>query len=385
MTMYPYRPLLGITERLSWLTSVHLSQDHTEQRVKHRLIPRQYYTYTHSIVDTQIPRFDGFVWKHQTTAMTLPLWTDATQLGTATTAGSTFVTVATANALYSTDASLVMWGDSTTHEEIAIQSVASSGVHTTGLTNAWTTAAWVMPAHTATINQPANISNTMHNQATAEVSFRVTDNVNVTAGVAATTYQSLDLFEDRPTIAQPLSRTIDWDRAEVDGKTGPVVVDTRSDFPDKVRSLQYVKGTRADIWTMRQWLYRRTGRIRPFWMPTFQNDALLASAASSGDSTVTITDINYRNYYTEHTEHKDITFIDTSDNLINRRITGSSAGAGNTEVLTLDSALGVAASTSYFKQICFLQRSRLDADAIEFAWDTNTRANIAFNTRLVVG
>jgi len=120
-------------------------------------------------------------------------------------------------------------------------------------------------------------------------------------------------------------------------------------------------------------------------MPTFQNDALLASAASSGDSTVTITDINYRNYYTEHTEHKDITFIDTSDNLINRRITGSSAGAGNTEVLTLDSALGVAASTSYFKQICFLQRSRLDADAIEFAWDTNTRANIAFNTRLVVG
>ena len=385
MTMYPYRPLLGITERLSWLTSISPSQDHTEQRSKKRLIPRQFYTYRHSIIDTQIPRFDGFVWKHQTTALTLPLWTDATQLGTATTAGSTFVTVATANALYSTDASLVMWSDSKTHEEIAITSVSSSGIHTTGMVSAWTTEAWVMPAHTATINQPANIGNPMHNQATAEVSFRLTDNVNVTAGVAATTYQSLDLFTDRPTIAQPLSRSIDWDRAEVDGQTGPVVVDTRSDFPDKVRSLKYVKGTRADIWTLRQWLYRRTGRIRPFWMPTFQDDAQLASAASSGDSTVTITDIKYRDYYTEHTEHKDIAFIKDDDTFINRRITGSSAGAGDTEVLTLDSALGVAASTSFFKQICFLQRSRLDADAIEFAWDTNTQANVAFNTRLVVG
>jgi hypothetical protein len=59
--------------------------------------------------------------------------------------------------------------------------------------------------------------------------------------------------------------------------------------------------------------------------------------------------------------------------MIYRRITGSNDPGNGTEVLTLDSALGVAVPAAT-TMVCFLHLVRLASDAVEVLWHHQTLA-----------
>lgn len=113
-------------------------------------------------------------------------------------------------------------------------------------------------------------------------------------------------------------------------------------------------------WTLREWLYRRAGRFRGFWHPSFEADLKLVSTGAIS-TTLNVDDDGYIVYGTQHRHIA----IEATTGWLARTVTNA-VRAGSTAQLTLNASLGVNASV--IKRICWLGFKRLNSDSVELNW-----------------
>ncbi len=119
------------------------------------------------------------------------------------------------------------------------------------------------------------------------------------------------------------------------------------------------------------WLYARAGTLNPLWVPSMQSDF---EVVATGAFTLTVEGQQYLTEYKGTNHRRDVAFIYNDNTMVIRRIVGYVA-AGANETLTLDTGTP---TTVNLRTVSFLKFSTLAADALEFAWLTDTRARTAW-------
>jgi len=112
----------------------------------------------------------------------------------------------------------------------------------------------------------------------------------------------------------------------------------------------------------REFLYRRAGRFRRFWAPTFENDLRLKS---TGAITTTI-DIESDSFIDHAEIRTHFAFLDNAGTWHPRAISDPVQTDAETVTLTLDSSLGLDAEN--IAMVSYLGMNRLDNDRVQLTW-----------------
>lgn len=99
----------------------------------------------------------------------------------------------------------------------------------------------------------------------------------------------------------------------------------------------------------------------------------MAVDATATDANVIVQETGYTKHQFSKASRRQLAFILSDGSTVYRTVTGSTAPGNGTEVLTLDSAVGVAipAATT---MVAFLHLVRLESDVVEVKWHHQTLA-----------
>jgi hypothetical protein len=124
------------------------------------------------------------------------------------------------------------------------------------------------------------------------------------------------------------------------------------------------------IWEFRLWLHRRAGRIRPFYMPTYETNFTILSEGTLSDE-IEVRNDDFTNIASDRTR---ICVLDTSGTWYFRTITSSEVIESGNDTITLDSTLDIDVDDVVF--MGYIGLKRLTSDTAEFTWYANNVAAI---------
>jgi hypothetical protein len=107
------------------------------------------------------------------------------------------------------------------------------------------------------------------------------------------------------------------------------------------------------------------------------------AAMAADDTTITVEDQGFRNFFVGLDGRQDIAILLKDGTWYFRGITAIDAADTGEETLTIDSAFDAAVAVSDISIAMFLEKSRLDADAVEIQWLTDSIAQAALPIRSV--
>lgn len=108
------------------------------------------------------------------------------------------------------------------------------------------------------------------------------------------------------------------------------------------------------------------GRVGELWLPSWNKDFFLTANIGASDTTINIQDCSYTTYYpaTPGTGRY-LFFYVNSATWYARKVT-----SGSNSQLVIESALGMAYTTSQIKYLCILYLVRFDVDELDWSFIT---------------
>lgn len=130
---------------------------------------------------------------------------------------------------------------------------------------------------------------------------------------------------------------------------------------DKGRTVASFAQGRPAKWALRQWVHARRGRLRAFWLPTWNADMRPSSPVSPSDTTITI-----HNEVWREAGVKCILVESNDGTQVIRKVTGITLSGAN-EIVSLSSQLGV----SSVRLVSVVDLVRLDQDTVTLKHQPN--------------
>lgn len=357
-TMVTYQPRAPLQETLAWLTDVQTSKDGTESRTQLRIKARQQLQMRYPVDNEAMRRAFNLIYGQRHVQWAVPVWTQAQQLG----AVAEGLYTVTAEPDYSDFRELgyaLLWQSATEYQVVAIETLGASSITFFQLTQEFTNA-WLMPLRLGFL--PSNPTKTFTgHRAEYELTFFIEDNVAL--DVAAPT-QFLDediYFEAGLLSGDQLSDDIVGQLDLHDEDLGVVAYYAPWLNTKVARTHRVVTEGPEEAWAFREWLYRRAGRFRGFWQPSFEADLKCLNT-----STITTTLDVAADDYLEFAANRTHIAVETSTGWLARTIDSTAVVSATTTRLTLDSALDI--EPGDIKRICWLGFKRLNTDNVELTW-----------------
>jgi len=248
----------------------------------------------------------------------------------------------------------------------------------TATLNAWVVGTKVMPVRLAELAAKSNWSRLRGSmsqvravwqlQAGQKVLNRLSDN-------SFETYRSVEVFTPRHNWAEELSVDQNSGGFSLDNEFGVTQLLIQEIAPYQTFDVSLLIEGReriADFWAF---YARRSGSRVGVWVEQASPDFTLVQDVSSAGVTMRVSAANYTQLAFPLAHRRDIT-IWVGGNKYRRRITGSAIDVNDTEVLTIDSALGVELDVAAKPIISYLRYVRLDSDEIEVAWLTDDKLQV---------
>lgn len=368
LALIPHVAELPIVETLSFLTDQIESYDGTEQNIQLRSKPRQAFNFS---IPLQIGK-DADVFNTVYGAIrknwAVPQWTDAQYVGSIA-AAATFVLCDTTNYDLRDDSLAMLYTGCGQYKIVEITSIASDRINFAAIDTALK-GAMLIPIRVGfirgTVNKPTNGLT-----GSVKITFEVDDTLEYAPSVPDQ-YLSNDIYYT-PTLLD--SGSIDTDIQQrqdlTDYDLG--VIERRSPWPHakfgrRFRSLTTTPEERKEF---RDFIYRRLGKSRPFWMPTFQNDLRLKNTGTIV-STLVVSSDSYIAYANGRTHIA----VEAAGVWYPRVISTPIQTDPDTIQLTLSSALNIPASS--VKRISYLGLNRLNTDIIEFNYSSPKAVETGF-------
>jgi hypothetical protein len=191
-----------------------------------------------------------------------------------------------------------------------------------------------------------------------------------------TTFKGYDVFDVMP------NRREDPDESWMRGATrlgalpGMMAVHDPIGRTAKSRTVSWFLRDTDEIADAEAFLAAREGRRVPFWLPTWHRDLTLASAASSGAATLSVTDVGYTANLYPLAHRKHLALIRSALSLECVAVT-SAVDAGATETLGVSPVLGADLATS--AMLSFLLFVRLADDAQTIRYHARGLAELVFD------
>ncbi|AFN39643.1 tail assembly protein [Pseudomonas phage MP1412] len=352
-------------EVLEWKTDVLTTNDGSEQRVRLRKKPRQSFNVTYPIPYREMARAENLVYGWLTRRWAVALWSEAQQVGTLL-AGTTVINIDTTASDYRDGALIMIW-ESNRKSATADVGIVSAGTLTLNRPLAETfNNPWIVPVRLGRIVGNVSRATSGYN-GSLEMTYEFSDNIDLDPPAAPTQFLGYDVyFDEALKNGEALTDSL---QARVDvvdyGTAAGASFYSPWTYTRIGRPYKFLLQGLQDIWNFRKFLHRRAGRLRPFWVPTFENNMRVAQTGELTQSIEVYAD-DYREFAPERT-HIGI-LLDDGTWLL-RTINAATASGTDTAVIGLDAPININASR--IRQISFLGLKRLDADRVELQWNSN--------------
>ncbi len=364
----PYLFQAGMLESLNWHTKIITSNDGYEQRLKLRSSPRQEFGFNIAIPMGLIASLDSLLYGWRGNNFGLPISSECRPSTSPTSASSPNVDVSTDYGDFRVGSLAMLYNSPTDFELIEILSfTASQIVATNNISKVFSTGTLVAPVRIARLLSDPIRSTTGDKQRLA-ARFQVIENTSLSVAAAPEQYKGLDVYLEEPLTLQEFATdtyhtrvdTVDFGTGALDTFTPWLKTKIQRTFGLQFDNLE-------DIWNYRLWLHRREGKLRPFWMPTFETNFTLLSTGSLASTLL----VANEGQFGLTTERDDLAINTTSGWLFREMVT--IVEVGDDLQLGLDSPLSIDASEVVY--ISFLGRKRLSSDRLEIAWTGNNTGN----------
>lgn len=361
VVLWPFIPETGHEEFMEWKTDI-LNSYKNEQRLALRTAPRQAFRHAFLLDPEQFTRAKAIStqWAHRVYG--IPVWAEASLLEGGLTAGATFIAFDTSNADYRADDLVLLWDSDKHLIAIEITTVEAGGVNLKlPLEENWPEC-YIAPLRFARTLSGVEYSRSSNEYVVASALFDVSQNIDLGDDSGYPVHRGKPVMIDRSArvgdIKERIARTIDV----FDNGSGPIQVDTKTDWVRHLQTLSFIKQSRADLWSLRQWVHARRGRQRSFWLPSWNRDLVILEDVGSTASALTVQNIGYTLYY----GIKNIMIQLKNGSRVFARATSGSVNPDGNEVLTLDAQVGVSFAAADVDFACFMAHARFDTDRVTF-------------------
>lgn len=357
----PYQAESGFEEELEWVTEVLTSNNGTEQRIQHRQKPRQKFSGSYFVPSTEVARADSIVYGWIGKRWAIAVWSES-QIIQLEPAGDTIV-CETGTTDIRVGGLIMIWSSANNYEVIEVAAVNPTNIVLTRATVNSYPRALLMPVRSGLGTDRMKI---VKNGFDARVftEFEVTDNTTLTATVPAQ-FLGEDIYYEESLMGD--SGFTDEYQNRVDRVDYGTTIEIYSPWLNKkiTRNVHFVCQNRSESWTFRQWLHRRDGKQKPYWLPTFESNFELAMTGLVSNSLICRNN-DWRGLSEARVhvaiEYTDLTWRATT-------ITGSAVVDANTFSIAINTSLNVDASR--IKRISLLGLKRLDTNVVRLNWIGN--------------
>ena len=359
IVMLPVMFKPGMREEIEWLTTVLEAYDGTEQRYRTRLIPRHRFDIEAYLDRLHMHRVENLLygWRHQ--RWIVPMWHEARRLTSSVGVGDTVINASTLYGDFRIDSMAVLWKSQTYYDVFGIDDFDDTTITSTRqILNAYSTADWLIPVRSCRMISAPQRKTTGYN-AQLSTTLQVVDNAVVSSSASAIQYNSEDTYFGDQLTSSGSPDTYEKRIDILDNETGLQDWYTPWDITRIGRQFEVVLEGLQEIWEFRQWLHRRSGRLRPFYAPTWESNFKLQSEGTITDSFTALTN----NYSTQSTARDNIVFIMTDGTYEVREVTASSVVG---DVLSIQFTPNLDRDASEVDEIDYFGLKRLGTDLVEF-------------------
>lgn len=375
----------GITERLEWLTDVLTAYDGGEQRVRLRNNARRVIEYAFAVEGNDARLLEALTFGWGGRLYCLPVWWEADFLPSGIAAGATSVTVTDAALKdYRAGGLIVFWSSVGKSEAVEILSISGNTITLKlPLANSFPPGTRVAPAVLARLAGETQYTHITDRIVTGRGRFEVDGSIDRAPAEIGPTWEGHAVLDERPDRADDVDET--WARTLdiLDNLTGVIMVDDTSGSPIIRRSYTWTLAGRDAINRWKRWAAARAGRANALWLPTFADDIELTRPVGINDTAMRVRNTLSSRYVGAHSLRAAVRIELKTGQVFHRRVTGIAELDADTEVIVIDSALGVVVNPADVRRIMWMGLARLDADALEIHYITDSIAQIRTTFRMV--
>jgi hypothetical protein len=387
IAVWGFRPnwITGVTERLRWLTDVLTAYDGSEQRVRLRDQARRDLDYTALVGAQDARRLAAITLGWGARLYCLPLWCEADTLSLAVGVGDTRLPVTQAALKeYRIDGLVVVWRDAGHSEAGVIKDIVDNTLWLQQpLARSYPASARVMPGVLARLRGETPTTYLTDAVISAPVRFEVEGHVDRAPAEIGPLWQGYAVLDVRPDRTTEVTETASRLLSILDTHTGPLSVDDTRLLPVIRRTLSWWLVGRTELARWKQWAAARAGRYQGLWLPSFADDVKVVLSVSPGDTALRIDHTGSGRYVGTHPLRAALRIELNKGQVFHRRVTGVTELDETTEAVGLDSALGLSAPPTDFRRVMWMSLARLDADTLEFHYETDAVARLAATFVLV--
>lgn len=389
VVLFSMPPESGYREQLEFLTDVIVRSKQTEQRIRLRKCPRQFFEWEVFLADGQErDAVEAILFDWQSQVFGVPILHEMQHTTVVLAANATTVTVpTTANADYRDGGLFLLYTSQFVFDVLQLSShTGTTLVSTTGTLNAYPIGTQVMPLRTALAPSSISGSRWRINAGKLRIRFQVNDNdVSIASAAGLPTFNGKVLLSDPNPVGDQLTESYEREVEVLDSMVGLVSQQAPADRHRRISKKTFWSNTPAGLWANRQLMHFLGGRNVSFYIPTFYTDLELSLPLVSGANTMVVKYVGYAQFIRNRQPKNVIRLTLTDGSTIIRTITASSLTTSTTETLTLDANWAANVPVANVSRIEYLEKTRFDSDTIDIEHTPGEcTARISARTRTVL-
>jgi hypothetical protein len=363
----------GMAETIEYLTDVLKAYSDNEQRRALRQLPRRALRFRALALNAiNSAGMESLVWGWQNRPFGLPWWPDASVMTSDTPAGSFVIPCNTVDRQFAAGGLCCIWKSEYVFEALSIVSLAPGAVTVSSPTQLnWTgsSATLVMPVLLARI--PESVEVRRWSSAMDQIDLQFIGEAQQPApapAISPTQYKGIDVLEISPNWDAALNRVYKRSMVTIDPKVGPIAVVDKGGTAIVSQEFPWFLNGHPAVTAFRAFVLRRFGQLNSFWIPTWDQDLVLAFDVGASDTAIVIQSEFYSRFFFPNPARRFIAFIPMNGTAnVYRKVTSSTDNGNGTESLVLDTPTGKAFPAAQ-TMVSFLTLARLGSDRTQIDW-----------------
>lgn len=372
----------GVRETLDWLTDYLPARNGKAQKRELRQAPRRVIEFSvindeqgRRVADAILNDAGGRYWL-------LPIWHDVQLLNAPLASDATSITCAPAGRDFRAGGKALLWLAVNDWTVLDVEDVVDGAlVLSTATSRTWQAGTRLYPLRKAHLVEQPQETIWTDESGTRSIQMLIDEPCDWVAGLPAATYRGVPVLELRPDQGEDLQQTFRRLQEPVDVGTGLVTLFDWGGRAFREASVTWLAyGVEANN-ELRSLLYGLRGRMQTLWVPTWNNDLKVTNDIAAASTHITVEWAGYTVFGRMQPNRRDIRIELLDGTVYYRRLTDAQE-SGDSELLTIDSALGVLVQRQNIRQVSFLVLAEKASDTAELLHDTDieglTRLTTAF-------
>jgi len=373
-------PEKGYVEVLEFVTDIIPHIDGTEQRISPRKNPRQLFEWAVKVEEgREHALFENILFDWQQRTFGLPMWHELTELTVTAAAGATTtLNVDTTDySDYRVGGLILIYTDQFTFDVGEVSAFTSTTITLTNPVLAeHLVGSYVMPLRTAVSEKVVRGRRWRVGLREYDFKFRVeNDNdIDIADTAAFATLNSKVFLDGCNIVSGILSEQLEQATVIVDGLIGKTEQTSNWDRNKRIYRYTFFVKSRQALWELRQLLHALKGRLKSFYVPTFNKDLVPVLPLTSAQNTLDVENVGYTLYNRQRQPRNIIQILFTDGTYLTRTITASAEVDADRETLTLDDVWPSTYAISDVERISYIEEVRFDSDRIRLIHEQSAGA-----------